>query len=77
MLNLFATADARECYVCGGSSAEEPFKYSAEQSNQQQSRPMNFTILSCDEFEHSGNINKFIMKCPKNYVGCITQNDGK
>lgn len=62
------TTVARECYVCGSGSTD-PF------TNNKSAKPM--AMLSCDEFEQSDNLDKFIAKCPEGYVGCTTQTDGQ
>lgn len=57
-----------ECYVCGGLGAAYPFKNSKD-----------FALMlpsSCDEFEQSENLDTFLVTCPEDYVGCITQTDG-
>lgn len=63
---------ARMCYVCGAGS-EEPFMQTSRGKLEYSDMDI---PLSCDEFETSDNLDKFIFTCPSNYVGCITQSDG-
>lgn len=62
---------ARECYVCG-LGARNPFKNDGEQA-----AANTIVIPSCNEFERSDNIDRYVVTCPEHYAGCITQTDGQ
>ncbi|KAG4069685.1 hypothetical protein HA402_014708 [Bradysia odoriphaga] len=62
----------RMCYVCGKGS-QEPFTQTSKGKLEYSDMDM---PLSCDEFDSTTNLEKFIFTCPSNYVGCITHSDG-
>lgn len=55
-----------------GLGARNPFKTDGEQAAANA-----IVIPSCNEFERSDNIDRYVVTCPEHYAGCITQTDGQ
>lgn len=67
---------ARRCYICGNGS-EEPFRTGGRGRGVRETEARIKSSVSCTEFERSSSMDQFIMECPNDFVGCITQIDGK
>ncbi|GAB0093725.1 hypothetical protein DMENIID0001_088990 [Sergentomyia squamirostris] len=72
----FSLTSARRCYICG-SGSEEPFRAGGRGRGVRGTSEARIkSSVSCTEFERSSSMDQFIMECPDDYVGCITQIDG-
>ncbi|XP_059619940.1 uncharacterized protein LOC132263936 [Phlebotomus argentipes] len=72
VFTAYSLASARRCYICGNGS-EEPFR-TGRGREVREARIK--SSVSCTEFERSSSMDQFIMECPDDFVGCITQIDG-
>uniref|UniRef100_A0A7G3B6J0 Uncharacterized protein n=1 Tax=Lutzomyia longipalpis TaxID=7200 RepID=A0A7G3B6J0_LUTLO len=78
VLLIFAACSltsARRCYICGNGS-EEPFRSGGRGRGARETEARIKSSISCTEFERSSSIDQFVMECPADFVGCITQIDG-
>lgn len=62
-----------DCYICGP-GADSAFQTAAASASSSETVPES---RSCDEFDESQDKTTFVMTCPNNYRGCITQIEGK
>ncbi|XP_055698363.1 uncharacterized protein LOC129798903 [Phlebotomus papatasi] len=75
VLTACTMTSARRCYICGNGS-EEPFRTGGRGRGVRETEARIKSSVSCTEFERSSSMDQFIMECPNDFVGCITQIDG-